>query len=57
MNKNVKKLQLNRETLRDLSERNLQDVVGAAPTIARTCATYTCYGSCDCSFPITWACC
>ncbi len=59
MNKNVKKLQLHRETLRNLSERNLQEVVGAAPTQGRyTCPGWTqAYATCDCSFPGTIACC
>ena len=56
MNKRVKKLQLHRETLRNLTERNLKEVVGGR-TIARTCETFTCGTSCDCSLPATFACC
>jgi hypothetical protein len=59
MNKNIKKLQLHRETLRNLSERNLQEVVGGVPpTELRTCAGWTqAYDSCDCSLPQSFACC
>lgn len=57
MKRKNKKLQLNRETLHNLTERNLREVVGGAPTIRRTCETFTCEQSCDCSLPPTWACC
>lgn len=57
MKKKIKKLQLNRETLHNLTERNLREVVGGARTIARTCETFTCGQSCDCSLPPSWACC
>ena len=58
MNKNVKKLQLHRETLRNLSDRNLQEVAGAASTQGRTCPGWTqAYATCDCSFQETFACC
>jgi natural product precursor len=56
MKRKNKKLQLNRETLHNLSERNLKEVVGGA-TWGRTCDTFTCDASCDCSLPPTWACC
>jgi natural product precursor len=55
MKKKSQKLQLHRETLHNLSERNLKEVVGGA-TIARTCDGYTAAASCDCSLPPTWAC-
>lgn len=55
MHKKAKKLQLHRETLRNLTERNLKEVVGGA-TIARTCETFTCDNTCECSLPPTWAC-
>lgn len=57
MKRKNKKLQLNRETLHNLTERNLREVVGGAVTIRRTCETFTCEQSCDCSLPPTWACC
>lgn len=59
MNKNVKKLHLHRETLRNLTERNLQKAVGGGPlTNFRTCAGWTeAYATCDCSFPETITCC
>lgn len=58
MNKKVKKLQLHRETLRHLSERDMQEVVGGAWTQNRTCVGWTqAYATCDCSFPDTFACC
>ena len=57
MKKNVKKLRLHRETLHNLSERNLQEVVGGA-TAVRTRQGWTqAYDSCDCSFPTSVACC
>ncbi|MEA2560596.1 MAG: hypothetical protein QOH06_2100 [Acidobacteriota bacterium] len=55
MKKKIKKLQLHRETLHNLSERDLKEVVGAA-TAARTCDGFTAAASCDCSLPPTWAC-
>ena len=58
MNKNVKKLQLHRETLRNLSERDMKEVLGAALTQGRTCEGWTqAYATCDCSFPQSFACC
>jgi hypothetical protein len=58
MNKKVKKLHLHRETLHNLSERNLQEVAGGAWTMGRTCAGWTqAYATCDCSFPTSIACC
>lgn len=58
MNKRVKKLQLHRETLHNLTERDLREVAGGALTIARTCAGWTqAYATCDCSFPQSFACC
>lgn len=58
MNKKVKKLQLHRETLHNLSEGNLKEVAGGAATIRRTCDTWTqAYATCDCSFPPSFACC
>jgi hypothetical protein len=59
MKKNAKKLQLHRETLNNLSGRNLQDAVGGiTPTQLRTCAGWTqAYDTCDCSFPTSFACC
>ena len=57
MRKNAKKLQLHRETLHNLSGRDLQEVVGAA-TVHRTCEGWTqAYQTCDCSFPPSFACC
>ena len=54
MNKNVKKLHLHRETLRNLSERDLQEVAGGG----RTQPGWTqAYATCDCSFPESFACC
>jgi hypothetical protein len=59
MKKNVKKLRLHRETLHNLSERNLQEAVGGASvTACRTCEGWTQeYATCDCSFPTSFACC
>ena len=58
MNKHVKKLRLHRETLRTLSERDLQDLVGAGLTDGgRTCPGWTqAYATCDCSLPETFWC-
>lgn len=57
MHKKVKKLQLHRETLHNLSERNLQEVIGGVLT-NRTCPGWTqAYATCDCSFPQSFACC
>lgn len=56
MNKNAKKLQLHRDTLHNLSERNLREVVGGISL--RTCYTWThAYATCDCSLPQSVACC
>lgn len=56
MNKGIKKLQLHRETLHNLSERNLKEVVGGLSL--RTCPGWTqAYATCDCSFPQSFACC
>jgi hypothetical protein len=59
MKKNVKKLQLHRETLNNLSGRHLQEVAGGIkPTLERTCEGWTqAYATCDCSFPTSFACC
>jgi len=57
MNKHVKKLHLNRETLRNLADRNLREVAGGV-TLRRTCDGWTqAYPTCDCSFPPSFACC
>ena len=46
MKKRVK-LQLSRETLRNLAEGNLQEVAGGVSV--RTCPTHSCDATCDCS--------
>jgi hypothetical protein len=57
MKKKIEKLQLHRETLRNLMERDLREVVGRA-TVHRTCEGWTqAYATCDCSFPPSFACC
>ena len=48
MNKKVRKLQLNRETLRHLEGRDLQGIVGGA-TLGR-CGTYTCPETVSCNW-------
>ena len=55
MNKKVKKLQLHRETLRNLNERDLKDAVGGRTL--RTCESVSCDATCDCSLPATFYCC
>ena len=55
MKKKIKKLQLHKETLRNLTERDLKGAVGGATV--RTCETVTCDATCDCSLPPTFFCC
>jgi len=54
MKKKIKKLELHRETLRNLTEHNLKEVAGGRT--ARTCETFTCDATCDCSLPPTFVC-
>lgn len=57
MKKKLMKLQLNRETLRNMTEGDLKDVAGGARTV-RTCETATCADTCPCSIPTTiFVCC
>ncbi len=51
MKKKFMKLQLNRETLRNMTEGDLKEAAGGR-TI-RTCETASCDATCDCSIPTT----
>jgi hypothetical protein len=55
MKKKIRKLQLNRETLRNLTEGDLKEAVGGATRI-RTCFDVSQEATCDCSSP-TIPCC
>lgn len=51
MKKKFMKLHLNRETLRNMTEGDLQEVAGGRTV--RTCETNSCDATCDCSIPTT----
>jgi hypothetical protein len=52
MNKKIKKLTLNRETLRNLDEPDLSKVVGEAPVTSQE-GTYCSVGCTGCTKPCT----
>ena len=58
MKRKIMKLQLNRETLRNLSEHDLKDAAGGVS--ARRCSEaefcITDYTSCDCTIPSIFNC-
>lgn len=51
MKKKIKKLQLHKETLRNMTEGDLKEAVGGVTV--RTCETASCDATCDCSLPPT----